>query len=491
MNVIQRTDKLMADLFGEDAFRVGGSVRDEILGRKGKDADYVVRNHDLASLMRVLARVAKPILIKDRAGNKLGFRVRPKGLPEIEVVVPRTEVKVDTGAGNERHNFRIDLDPKLPLEQDALRRDFTFNAIYRHVATGAIFDPLDGMGDMAANDVVTTHVNSFRDDPLRILRALRFVSTFGFRLSNDARAQMAAHAPAMGGGLTDKGVSGTVLDEFNKLLMGDNVAEALRVARDTGALVQIFPELEPLIGYDQNNDHHSLTGDEHTFLALDVAAKMNLSLRVRWSLLFHDAGKPLVAWIDENGQTRYFAIPKKDEERIVAAGGTVTADQRQEHGAVSAKLARKALNRLNAEKKLIRDVTTLNERHMVPLSMKIKPTKIRTWRAEIGDDLLADLFKHRIADAMAKKEGVPYSDLEAIARMEQIREDAVRDNVPASAKDMKDLGLINGHDLIEMGVAPQEISSVLAQILHEVISQPSRMDRNWALLRAAKLGGVA
>jgi hypothetical protein len=89
------------------------------------------------------------------------------------------------------------------------------------------------------------------------------------------------------------------------------------------------------------------------------------------------------------------------------------------------------------------------------------------------------------------KEAVPYSDLEAIARLEAIREEAVLDGVPASAKDMKDMGLIDGHDLIEMGIEGQQISEILAQILHEVVSQPSRIDRDWALLRAAKLGGKA
>jgi tRNA nucleotidyltransferase (CCA-adding enzyme) len=491
MFVTAKTDALMADLFGDRAWRVGGSVRAELMGVKGKDDDYVVQGHSLSKLMGVLATVGKPVLMKDRAGNKLGYRVRPRGLPEIEVVLPRTEVKVNTGAGNERHNFRIDVDPNLPLEKDSLRRDFTFNAIYRNVETGEIFDPLAGREALTERVVVTTHSDSFRDDPLRILRALRFVSTLGFKLDRETFDQMIEHSRSMAGGLTDKGVSGTVLQEFNKLLMGDNVADALRAARDTGALTQIFPELEPLLDYDQGNPHHDLTGDEHTFLALDVAAKMGLSLRVRWSLLFHDAGKPLVAWPDADGNLRYFAIPAKEQARLEAQGFVVTDFMRREHGSVSADLARKALNRLNAEKKLIRDVTTLCDRHMVPLSMKVKPTKIRKWRAEIGDEMLADLFKHRIADAMAKKDGVPYSDLEAIARMEQIREDAVRDNVPASAKDMKDLGLIDGNDLIEMGVPPQEISGVLGQILHEVISQPSRMDRDWALLRAAKLGGVA
>jgi tRNA nucleotidyltransferase (CCA-adding enzyme) len=162
MTVIQRTDKFMAEHFGDQAFRVGGSVRDELLGRRPKDGDYVVQGHDLRTLNARLSQAGmNPALIKDRAGHKLGFRVKPRGLPPVEVVLPRTERKIETGVGNERHNFEIMVDPNLPLADDALRRDFTFNAIYRNAQTGEIMDPLNGREALDRKFILTTQPESY------------------------------------------------------------------------------------------------------------------------------------------------------------------------------------------------------------------------------------------------------------------------------------------------------------------------------------------
>jgi len=472
MSYIARVDNYMAEILGEETYRVGGSVRDEILGRRCKDGDYVVRERSLPELYTILHKAGlKPTLIKDRAGHKLGFRINPKGLGLIEIVLPRTERKIDTGVGNERHKFQIIVDPNLGLQDDAVRRDFTFNAIYRPVWTDVVngwggrglpyVDPLGGVSAIDRKLIQTTHPSSFKDDPLRILRAIRFISTLGFSLETQTSDQMAEYAPLMGGGLTDKGVSGTVMDEINKTLMGDNVAEALRVAARLGVLVEIMPELAPLIAHKTlATTWHDLDTWEHTLTALDAAARMGLNLRTRWSLLLHDSGKPLV----EKPERPHY----------------------KEHEIESANIARKILARLNAPRELRRDVPILAERHMVPISDKVRPTKVRRWRCELGDAMLSDLLKHRLADCMGR-ESVRYDDMQAIARLAAIQEDAIRMKVPASPKDLKDAGLINGKDLIEMGLSGDQIGKVLDTLLHEVVSQPDRADREWLLRRANTL----
>lgn len=475
MTYTDRTNRFVAGL-GAEAYLVGGAVRDSLLGRRVKDADYVIRMSldDLRRSLRKTGADVGPMHL--RTGAVVGYRANKKGIGLVEIALPRTDAKPvedqtpEAQLGNERHKVAIEVDPTIPLEQDAVRRDFTINAMYRSVQTGEIVDPLGGAADLAAGVIRTTHESSFADDPLRILRALRFVSVLGFDLSDETLGQMVRHAGAVTG-LTGKGVSGTALEELEKMLVGRHVAKALRIARDTGVLGTFLPELRPMLGFDQGSAYHDLTTDEHTFTAMDAAASMGCSLRVMMALLFHDAGKPESAWKDEDGFTRFYA--KGDKE---------------DHAVVGARLARKALKRLNAETKLIRDVTILIERHMVPLTMKVKPTKVRKWRCELGDALLADLFKHRLADC-AGKTVVDYDALRAIARMEEIREDAVRMKVPASPKDLKDAGLIDGHDLIEMGVEKQKIGTILNQLLHEVVSDPSRADRTWLLDRAKRLAG--
>lgn len=485
MTYLKTADKFMADL-GVEAYRVGGSVRDEVMGRKPKDGDYVVRGEDLKMLKVKLTRAARKIdpkatvtKLELRTGQQGGWRVAIAGIGTLEIMLPRRDRKSTSDdqvdamlrVGNERHNFLITVDPEITLEEDALRRDFTMNALYRDLRTGEIIDPLGGRHDIHDELIRVTHEDSFRDDPLRILRAARFQSVLGFDIEQVTRLTMIEHASAVTG-LTGKGVSGTAVDEFCKMLMGDHVAMALRTLRDTGVLAHFAPELAPMLNHDPQNSHHAFSTDEHTFVALDAAARMGLSLRVRLALLFHDSGKPEVEWIGADGMKHFY------ESKDVPGS--------EDHAYASKRRFLAFGERLQLPKDLMRDVPVLIVKHMVPLTMRIKPTKVRKWRVEIGDDLLADLFKHRLCDVMGKGD-VNYDDLRAIARMEEIREDAIRAGIPASAKDMKDKGLIDGHDLIKMGVPSAKIGEVLAQVLHEVVSNPDRMQRDWMLSRAEKL----
>lgn len=486
---LRNIDNFMAST-GLEAYRVGGSVRDEILGRRSKDADYVVCHSPLTNIVdsiKLTDARAKITPLKLRDGRQVGVRFAKPGMGLVEVVMPRTERKVEStsgtirGQGNERHAFEIVCDPDVSLQEDATRRDFTFNALYKSVrgehvngwgdrpyGDMGIIDPTGrGVADLERGLVRTTHESSFRDDPLRTLRALRFVSVLGFDLSDEALGQMVKHSSAVTG-LTGKGVSGTALDELCKLLMGRHVAKALRLARDSGVLAVLLPELADMIGHDQQNSHHEFSTDEHTFTALDAAAGLDCSLRVRMALLFHDSGKPAVEWIGDDGYKHYFEAKNQPGSK--------------DHEVEGAERARKALGRLNAERPMRRDVPLLIERHMVPLSLKVKPSKVRKWRTDLGDDLLADLFKHRLCDVMGKGV-VDYDSLRAIARLEEIREDAVRAKVPSKVSDLP----ITGHDLMALGLEGRAIGEVQKALLHEVVSQPDRNDRDWLLGRAAKL----
>lgn len=463
MHLIDRQDTFIASLKLE-AYRVGGSVRDELLGRRPKDADYVIRNASLPELHRALdfGHDGRVTPLKLRDGRQVGWRAAMDGLGLMEIALPRTEVS--TGPGH--RDFEIVVEPGLPLERDAERRDFTINALYRNVHTREVADPSGrGRHDLDHKLLNTTHPDSFRDDPLRILRALRFVATLpGFDLSKVAYAEMRRHAGATHG-LTERGVSGTALTELQKLLMGRRVARALRLARDAGVLAVLLPELADMIGFEQESRYHDMTTDEHTFTALDAAAGMHCDLRVRMALLFHDAGKPKSSWKGDDGRLHYYANPELGTE---------------DHEAIGARLAARALARLNAPASLRRDVTTLIERHMVSLSGKTRPAKVRRWRCELGDELLSDLLKHRLADVMGKGT-VDYSHLRALARLEQIREDAERAGVPASVKQLA----VNGHDAKALGLEGEAIGKALRGVLHEVVSQPDerRLSREWQLSR--------
>jgi tRNA nucleotidyltransferase (CCA-adding enzyme) len=229
-----------------DAWEVGGAVRDELLGMPHKDTDFVVPRVGHAELRAALAPHGK---VEDLvvAGRKVGVRLYPRDRSlapaGIEFAPPRTERS--TGPG--RHDFEILADASISLEEDMLRRDFTINAIARRLETGEILDPLGGREDLEHRVLRTTTPASFREDPLRIVRGLRFVSQLDLDPDEATLAQIREHADAIehvsaeriGGGLAADGMG-----ELSKLLLGVHAAKALRLARETSVLARLLPECE-------------------------------------------------------------------------------------------------------------------------------------------------------------------------------------------------------------------------------------------------------
>ncbi len=503
---IQRTDDFVASL-GVEAYRVGGSVRDEILGRRPKDADYIVRGIEFVNLGgRILKAGGKPSVIKDRERRPLGWRVRV-GTQAIEITLPRKEIS--TGPGH--RDFDIVMDPELGLHEDAQRRDFTFNALYKLVAApegvggvGEIADPTSrGLYDLQHKLICTTHPDSFRDDPLRILRALRFASVLGYDLNSETLDQMHEHAAAVTGLMTPErkatfreelpdgsvisrkrmpgdtarkaSVSGTVFEEMSKLLMGDDVAKALRVAASTGVLGTLFPELAPMIGFEQGSRYHDMTTDEHTFTALETAAKVDAPLRVRWALLFHDAGKPETAWTGDDGKLHYYARNPKDEV-IDRFSGRLNLDHEEQ----SEWLWRAAAKRMNIPRELREDVATLIRHHMVGCTGKVKGSKVRRMRVQFGDGMAQHMLLHRMCD-LSGKGNKNRAMIEHVAEQAKLLFAARDAGVPHTVKDLQ----VNGRDATELGLQAKQIGAALRAVLDEVVVDPDsqRLSRDWQLRR--------
>lgn len=493
------TDTFVAGT-GLDIYRVGGSVRDELLGKKSKDADYAVFGSTLDEVrvaFQKADRFIDAVPLRPRNGKQLGWIFSNKKVGQIEVSLPRKEVS--SGPGH--RDFDIVVDPALTLAQDAVRRDFTFNALYKRppaVLDGSMFarpvavgveDPTGrGLYDLQHKLISTTHPDSFRDDPLRILRALRFISTLDYELGTATREQMELHHDAVTG-LTAKGVSGTVFDELSKLLMGQNPAEALRVARDTGVLAVVLPELAPMLGFDQGSRYHDLTTDEHTFTALATAAHVDAPLRVRWALLFHDSGKPDSAWRSPKDDRLHYYRPSDNMwsqivgKHIIEHGEPPATSRPQDHQITGAARWHVASGRLNMPKELRRDVRRMIENHMVDTS-KATQAKVARARIEFGDDLLRDLYLHRMCDLCGK--GKPDTKMLATIReMESLRDINALAGTPAKLGDLQ----INGKDVLDIGAAPgPEVSRVLKAVLDEVATAPTddKRTRDWQLAAAGR-----
>ena len=241
------------------------------------------------------------------AGRLVGVRLHPSDKEirtlapaGIEFAPPRKEVS--TGPG--RHDFEIVADASLSVEDDMRRRDFTVNAMARQLATGTLVDPLNGQRDLEQRVLRTVSPTSFAEDPLRIVRALRFVSQLDFdpdeptlqQLRDEAASVKLVSGERIGGGLAADG-----LGELSKLLLGPHPAKALRLARDTGVLVHLLPEFERAIGFDQESRYHSLTVDEHTFAVVQAAADAGYGLPLRLATMFHDLAQPHVPLLRPSG----------------------------------------------------------------------------------------------------------------------------------------------------------------------------------------------
>jgi len=393
-------------------------------------------------------------------------RLAPAG---IEFAPPRKEVS--TGPG--RHDFEIVADASLSVEDDMRRRDFTINAMARRLATGELVDPVGGRRDLEERRLHTVSPTSFAEDPLRIVRALRFVSQLGFDPDESTLQQMRDEAPAVklisgervGGGLVADGRG-----ELSKLLLGAHPAKALRIARDTGVLVQLLPEFEAAIGFEQESRYHSLTVDEHTFAVVQAAADRGYALPVRLAALFHDLGKPHVAWRGTDDRLHYYAKRGYSD---------------RSHEQVSSELARGALLRLRYPNDLRDRVIRIVRYHMFQIG-KGDAARARRFLAKHGDELAFQLVDHKDADYRGKPGPgalAPVEDIEQLARFRKMLE---RERTQPHR--LADLA-IDGNDLIELGFQPgPDLGRLLHDLLDDVVEDPARNTRDVLLgLARAKL----
>jgi tRNA nucleotidyltransferase (CCA-adding enzyme) len=460
------------DSLGLDAYLVGGAVRDELLGLDSKDADFLVPGVDTEGLKAKLApqgRVEDLVVAGRLVGARLyprDRRIRRLAPAGIEFAPPRKEVS--TGPG--RHDFEIVADPALSVEDDMRRRDFTVNAIARRLSTGEIVDPLHGSEDLERGVLRTVSPSSFAEDPLRLVRALRFVSQLGFdpdeatlrQMRGEAKAVRLVSGERVGGGMAADGMG-----ELSKLLLGREPARALRLARDTGVLVELLPEFERAIGFDQESSYHALTVDEHTFAVVQAAADRGFSLAVRLAALFHDLGKPHVAWRGADGRLHYYAKPGFSDKS---------------HEQVGCELAQSALNRLRYPNALRTRVLRIVRHHMFQVG-NADALRARRFLAKHGDEVAFELVDHREADYRGKPsedDGEPVEDLEGLDRFRRMLR-----RERAKPHRLADLA-IDGNDLIELGFKPgPALGHALRDLLRQVVDDPALNTRP-ALLRRAR-----
>lgn len=311
---------------GEEIFLVGGAVREALLGNQPHELDFAT-----SALPRITDEIVAELGIGPtyRVGEKFGtIGVATDNLP-VEITTYRSLERYSPGSRKPEVEFG------KSLADDVTRRDFTINAIAQNPSTGVIVDILDGVDDLRRRRIraVGKPEDRFADDPLRLLRAVRFACRLDFTIEPVTRSALSRCAQAL-----ERISRERVRDECSKILQSDGVIRGLTLLRDSSLLAHSVPELCALDEMKDHGPRHPLSLWEHT---MRVIAGVSPRLPLRWAALLHDIAKPTTRTIEPGGRPRFF-----------------------HHEEVGAEMAREILTGLRYPGAVIDAVALLVETHM-------------------------------------------------------------------------------------------------------------------------------
>ena len=411
---------------GFPAYVVGGCVRDSLLGLQPHDWDICT-----AALPEQMQAVFRDLHTVE-TGLKHGTLTVVVNHEPYEV----TTFRVDGDYSDHRHPDAVVF--VSDLTKDLARRDFTVNAMAWSPRAG-LEDPFDGRTDLAVGMIrcVGEPEQRFEEDALRVLRALRFAAVYDFTIEPATAAALRAKAPDL------KLVAGErVREELLRLLCGKAAGRILREYPEV--LAEIIPEIRPMIGYDQQNHHHSYDLWEHTVRGVEgVPADPVLRL----TMLLHDTGKPAVRTTDAKGEGHYYGHPK-----------------------VSEKIARKTAEALHLDNAFRDRLCRLVLHHDTPL--RTGSGEINTDRSfllrrlnRFGEEDLRALFLIHCADRTATGYSSPEREKARLLDREKAL-DALLAEKPCYT--LKDLA-VNGNDLVAAGLNGKAVGETLQALLEAVM----------------------
>lgn len=439
MNIPVQAQKVlkMLNSAGYEAWLVGGSVRDGIMGLPMGDTD-ITTNALPQQTMEVFA----------------GYRVIETGLKHGTVTVVldhhHTEIttyRTDSTYSDGRHPDSVSF--TASLREDCARRDFTMNAVCYNPDYGTV-DYYGGAEDIRNKTIrcVGDPSARFREDALRILRAVRFASVLGFEIEENTKKAVFDCAHLL------KNISAErIYTELLKLLCGKNVKQVLLDYADV--LGVFMPEILPLKGFDQRNYHHIYDVLEHTAVAVQAAPAHP---QLRLAALLHDFGKPAVFSVDEKGVGHFYG-----------------------HGEVSYDIAKAILRRLKVSNEEYRLVSTLVRYHDTHIEHTEKAVRRRLNR--YGPDTLRLLMKLKRAD----NRGQNIRDFDRTAEYDRLERLIAREIEKQSCFSLKQLA-VNGTDLMAIGLPrSSQLGRILNTLLEMVINGDLPNEKEILLAEAGRL----
>ena len=295
--------------FENKVFFVGGCCRDDLMGLEIKDIDMAVNLPSggirLAEWLKEQGHTTHGIVVYPLYQTAM-FHLRAFPDEELEVVQTRREKYNDPICRNPETAFGT-------IEEDCMRRDLTINALYQNVSTGEFLD-ITGQGmDDIRNHVIRTPADpdiTYDDDPLRILRCIRFASRYGWDIENVTWEGMVRNAHRLAIITKER-----VWDELCKMLASSHPVMAMEMLKNSGAMHEVMPELEPTF-YMTQNVYHSSTVWEHTMRVLGNVAQETDGLLLRVAALLHDIGKTATREECEDGNVHFLMHDKAGADMV-------------------------------------------------------------------------------------------------------------------------------------------------------------------------------
>ncbi len=424
----------MLENAGYEAYIVGGAVRDCMKGGKPSDFDIATN----AKPQEVKALFHRTIDTGIKHGtvtvieNKIGYEV--------------TTYRSENGYKDMRHPDSVDY--VSSINEDLKRRDFTINAMAYSPKYGLV-DIFGGQEDIENKIIRCVGVpeERFKEDALRMLRAVRFAACLNFEIEEQTKRAIRKCSVLI------KNVSAErILGELNKLLLSD-YPQRIKILYETGLMRYILPDLCAAFTSEQNNKYHIYNVGDHIMKAVENTPN---DLILRWAALLHDVGKPVCQSADSNGIYHFYG-----------------------HHRESTRIADDLLHRLRMDRDSIRDILVLIENHDVRIDSNA--AAVKHMLARTGEGLFLKLLLLQEADNRAKNLKFLDEKLEKLQAVYNQFQLIIAEGQPYTTAQLQ----INGRDLIKMGFKKgREIGDTLKLLLEEVIIDPSLNNREYLVKRA-------